>query len=39
MNIIDVYDIAKSQWYKQSTSGPVPKYRVSACAAVAAAAE
>lgn len=39
MNVIDVYDIAKSTWYKQSTSGSVPKYRVNACAVVAAAAE
>ena len=39
MNVIDVYDIAKSQWYKQSTSGKMPDYRVNPCAVVAAAAE
>lgn len=39
MNVIDVYDIAKSTWYKQSTSGTMPKYRVNPCAVVAAAAE
>jgi hypothetical protein len=39
MNVIDVYDIATSTWYKQPTSGKQPKYRVNPCAAVAAAAE
>lgn len=39
MNVIDVYDIAKSQWYKQSTSGKMPDYRVNPCAVVAAAAD
>jgi hypothetical protein len=39
MNVIDVYDIASSTWYKQSTSGKQPKYRVNPCAVVAAAAE
>lgn len=39
MNIIDVYDIANSTWYKQSTSGKTPEYRVNPCAVVAAAAE
>lgn len=39
MNIIDVYDIATSTWYKQSTSGTAPKARVNPCAVVAAAAE
>ncbi|KAH7115308.1 kelch repeat protein-like protein [Dendryphion nanum] len=39
MNVIDVYDIAKSQWYKQSTSGKYPDYRVNPCAVVAAAAD
>ncbi|KAH3920012.1 hypothetical protein HBH56_021580 [Parastagonospora nodorum] len=40
LNVIDVYDIAKSTWYKQSTSGDtIPPYRVNACAAVAAAAD
>lgn len=37
MNNIDVYDIAKSSWYKQSTSGSYPKIRVNPCAVVAAA--
>lgn len=39
MNVIDVYDIAKSTWYKQSTSGKMPEYRVNPCATVAAAAD
>lgn len=39
MNVIDVYDIAQSKWYKQSTSGSTPKFRVNPCAVVAAAAE
>ncbi|KAF1942535.1 hypothetical protein EJ02DRAFT_433957 [Clathrospora elynae] len=39
MNIIDVYDIAKSTWYKQSTSGDLPPYRVNPCVTVAAAAD
>ncbi|KAH8727915.1 hypothetical protein GQ44DRAFT_738083 [Phaeosphaeriaceae sp. PMI808] len=39
MNVIDVYDIAKSKWYKQSTSGKIPPYRVNPCATVAAAAD
>jgi hypothetical protein len=39
MNIIDVYDIANSTWYRQSTSGPTPGIRVNPCAVVAAAAE
>ena len=39
MNVIDIYDIANSTWYKQSTSGETPKYRVNPCAVVAAAAE
>ena len=37
MNIIDVYDIANSTWYKQSTSGASPPIRVDPCAVVAAA--
>lgn len=37
MNIIDVYDIATSTWYKQATSGPTPGIRVNPCAVVAAA--
>jgi len=39
MNVIDVYDIATSTWYKQATSGPTPKIRVNPCAAVAAASD
>jgi len=37
MNNIDVYDIATSKWYKQATSGPMPKIRVNPCAVTAAA--
>ncbi|TVY27341.1 Kelch repeat-containing protein [Lachnellula hyalina] len=37
MNIIDIYDVANSTWYKQSTSGTSPQIRVDPCAAVAAA--
>ncbi|KAI7339573.1 kelch repeat protein [Hortaea werneckii] len=37
MNNIDVYDIARSTWYKQSTSGPTPEIRVNPCAVTAAA--
>ncbi|KAL9062577.1 MAG: hypothetical protein Q9157_008799, partial [Trypethelium eluteriae] len=37
MNVIDVYDIATSTWYKQATSGPSPSFRVNPCAVVAAA--
>ncbi|KAK5137155.1 hypothetical protein LTR08_000660 [Meristemomyces frigidus] len=37
MNVIDVYDIANSTWYKQSTSGEPPKIRVNPCAVIAAA--
>src|SRR5438876_2812300 len=39
MNIVDVYDIADSTWYKQATSGPTPGIRVNACAVVASAAD
>ena len=39
MNIIDVYDIAKSTWYKQLTVGEYPRPRVNPCAVVAAAPE
>lgn len=39
LNVIDVYDIAGSTWYKQGTSGTTPPFRVNACAVVAAAAE
>ncbi|KAI9658638.1 MAG: hypothetical protein M1821_002198 [Bathelium mastoideum] len=37
MNVIDVYDIATSTWYKQATSGTPPGFRVNPCAVVAAA--
>lgn len=37
MNVIDVYDIDGSKWYKQATSGPTPGIRVNPCAVVAAA--
>lgn len=37
MNVIDVYDIASSTWYKQATSGSIPDARVNPCAVVAAA--
>jgi hypothetical protein len=39
MNVIDVFDIATSTWYKQATSGPTPKIRVNPCATVAAASD
>ncbi|KAI9672157.1 MAG: hypothetical protein M1831_001970 [Alyxoria varia] len=39
MNVIDVFDVASSAWYKQSTSGPTPRTRVNPCAVVAAAAD
>ncbi|KAI4915134.1 hypothetical protein J4E90_005173 [Alternaria incomplexa] len=39
MNTIDVYDIETSTWYKQSTSGKTPKYRVNPCTVVGAAAD
>ncbi|KAI9813301.1 MAG: hypothetical protein M1827_004243 [Pycnora praestabilis] len=38
MNVIDVYDIGNSTWYKQATSGSYPEMRVNPCA-VAASAE
>ena len=37
MNVIDVYDIASSTWYKQSTSGKYPILRVNPCAVAASA--
>jgi Kelch motif len=39
MNIIDVYDIALSTWYKQATSGPTPEIRVNPCAVALSAAD
>ena len=37
MNIIDVYDIASSTWYKQATTGKYPILRVNPCAVAASA--
>jgi hypothetical protein len=37
MNIIDVFDIATSTWYKQATSGPTPPIRVNPCTVVQSA--
>jgi len=39
MNIIDVYDIANSTWYKQATTGPTPEIRVNPCAVALSAAD
>ncbi|KAK2773253.1 hypothetical protein FQN52_004678 [Onygenales sp. PD_12] len=39
MNVIDVYDIATSTWYKQATSGKTPEIRVNPCAVAASAAD
>lgn len=39
MNNLDIYDIASSSWYKQSTAGSYPGLRVNPCAVVAAAAD
>ncbi|WEW55363.1 hypothetical protein PRK78_000793 [Emydomyces testavorans] len=39
MNVIDVYDIANSTWYKQATSGKTPDIRVNPCAVAASAAD
>lgn len=39
MNVVDVYDVANSQWFRQATDGPTPKIRVNPCAIVASAAE
>ena len=39
MNVIDVYDIATSTWFKQYTFGPSPSFRVNPCAVVAAASD
>lgn len=39
MDEVDIFDIAGSTWYRQSTSGPTPEVRVNPCAVVAAAAE
>ncbi|KAH0556982.1 hypothetical protein GP486_005231 [Trichoglossum hirsutum] len=37
MNIVDIYDIENSTWYKQATNGPAPNIRVNPCAVVASA--
>ncbi|KAK4943459.1 hypothetical protein LTR10_016950 [Elasticomyces elasticus] len=37
MNIIDVYDIGSSTWYKQATSGSTPQIRVNPCAVAVSA--
>ncbi|KAL6721324.1 hypothetical protein ACLMJK_000427 [Lecanora helva] len=37
MNVIDVYDIASSTWYKQATTGKYPILRVNPCAVAASA--
>ena len=37
MNVIDVYDVATSTWYKQATSGRYPILRVNPCAVAASA--
>ena len=39
MNVIDVYDIDSSIWYKQATSGPTPDIRVNPCAVAVSAAD
>ena len=38
-NVIDVFDIASSKWYKQSTAGTSPPIRVNPCAVAASAAD
>ncbi|KAL9089013.1 MAG: hypothetical protein Q9159_002731 [Coniocarpon cinnabarinum] len=37
LNIVDVFDVSSSMWYKQSTSGPTPPIRVNPCAVAAVA--
>ena len=39
MNVIDVYDIANSTWYKQATNGKTPDIRVNPCAVALSAAD
>lgn len=39
MNIIDVYDVANSTWYKQATNGTSPPIRVNPCTVAASAAD
>lgn len=37
MDVIDIYDIASSTWYKQATLGETPSLRVNPCAVAASA--
>ena len=37
MNVIDVFDISTSMWYRQSTNGDYPVLRVNPCAVAASA--
>lgn len=37
LSLLDVYDIAASQWYHQPTTGETPSVRVNPCAVVASA--
>ncbi|KAK5075551.1 hypothetical protein LTR64_001758 [Lithohypha guttulata] len=39
LNVIDVYDIATSRWYKQATEGRTPGVRVNPCAVAATSAD
>ncbi|EXJ85714.1 hypothetical protein A1O1_06082 [Capronia coronata CBS 617.96] len=39
LNVIDVYDIDTSTWYKQATAGPTPEIRVNPCAVAVSAAD
>ncbi|KAL9109693.1 MAG: hypothetical protein Q9227_005731 [Pyrenula ochraceoflavens] len=39
MNVIDVYDVDSSTWYKQATTGKYPGIRVNPCAVAASAAD
>jgi len=39
LNVIDVYDIASSTWYKQATEGAYPDVRVNPCTVAASSAD
>jgi len=39
MNIIEVYDVQTSQWYRQPTDGQAPNGRINACITTTAAAD
>ena len=39
LNTVQIFDIATSSWYQQSTSGKTPQSRVNPCAVAAAAAD